>query len=154
MFKRVGWVLLSLAAVTVGGVLMSQADVAWGESGDHGIFCVMDVVVDSENQTGQPIGSEVYHKEFVLQEGVTLFEDDFSTRTRFKFFTATLHRNNGENTVTINWYADVTVFNSVDFNTSVTLADGNKRGKVTGDDTVYTSNGSTTTNFSLSCVEN
>lgn len=154
MFKRLGWVFLSLAVATAGGVLLSQADVAWGDSGDDGISCVMDVVVESENQTGDLIGKEVYHQEFILKDGVTFFEDDFSTRTRFKFFTATLQTNNGDNTVAINWFADVTVFNSVDFNTSVILANGDKSGQVAGNNTVYTSNGSTTTTFTLSCVEN
>ncbi len=49
---------------------------------------------------------------------------------------------------------DVTVFNSIDFNTSVILANGNKSDKVAGDHTLYTSNGYTTTTFSLVCAEN
>ena len=78
-----------------------------------------------------------------------------STRIRFKFFTASLEKINGESKISVNWYADVSVFDSVDFNTSVILANGQKSGKVAGDHTLYTSNNkATTTDFSLSCVEN
>ena len=147
-------VLLSFAVVIaiICGVLLSQAHVARAAR-EGGVSCVMDVVVESRTQAGVLVGNEVYHKEFVLQEGGAFF-DDFSTRTRFKFFNASLQKSDGECSVGINWFADVTVFNSVDFNTSVMLADGQKSGKVAGDNTVYTSNGSTTTRFSLSAVEN
>ena len=50
--------------------------------------------------------------------------------------------------------ADVTVVNSENLNTSVILANGNKRGKVAGDHTLCTSSGSTTTTFSLVSAEN
>ena len=148
------WLSLAVVAAIAGGVLLSQVGVvrAAPVARDGGIFCVMDVVVETRNQTGVLVGTEPYHNEFVLQEGETLF-DDFSTRFRFKYFTASLQKNDGENTVAINWFADVTVFNSVDFNTSVILTNGNKSGKVAGDHTLYTSSGSTTTTFSLVCVE-
>jgi hypothetical protein len=153
MFLAKKWFFsLAIVVAAVGGVLLSQAGVARAER-ESGVLCVMDVVVESRNQSGTVVGTETYHQEFVLQEGASYF-DDFSTRTRFKFFSASLQKNNGESTVAINWFADVTVFNSVDFNTSVILADGQKSGKVAGNNTVYTSSGSTTTNFSLSAVEN
>lgn len=120
---------------------------------DEGVSCVVDVVVETRNQAGTVVGREAYQKEFVLEEGGQLF-DDFSTRTRFKFFTATFNRNDGETTIAIDWFADVTVFNSVDFSTAVVLSDGQKSGKSIGQHTLYTSGGSTTTRYSLSCVEN
>lgn len=136
------FLMLAVVVASVGGIFWSQAKVARADR-TSGVYCVMDVVA----------GNEVYHKEFVLQEGETLF-DDFSTRTRFKFFTASMQKNNGETTVAINWFADITVFNSVDFDTSVSLSDGQKSGKSTGRHTLYTSNGQTTTTYSLTCVEN
>lgn len=154
MFKRVGWVVFSLVMATVGGLFLSYDDVAWGDTGNHGVLCVMDVVVESENQSGILIGKEVYHQEFLLNDGVPLFQEDFSTRTRLKFFTAALQTDKGESSVAINWFADVTVFNTVDLNTSVLIAKGNKSGQASGNNTVYTSNGSTRTTFTLSCLEN
>ena len=113
----------------------------------------MDVTVESRNQTGDVVSREVYQKAFVIQEGETFF-DDFSMCMRFKFFTASLQKEDGDKTVAINWFADVTVFNSVDFDTSVTLTGGQKSGKTAGRNSVYTSSGSTTTQYSLACVEN
>jgi hypothetical protein len=142
MSKKLVTSFAIVVAAIVGILLVSgQRAVADRASG---VSCVMDVMV----------GSEIYHKEFVLQEGETFF-DDFSTRIRFKYFTASLEKINGESKISVNWYADVSVFDSVDFNTSVTLANGQKSGKVAGDHTLYTSNNkATTTHFSLSCVEN
>jgi len=77
--------LLSVAvlAVTTCGVRPSQAHAA-RLADDHGIFCVIDVTVESRDQAGLVVGTEVYSKEFFLREGES-FSDDFSTRTRFKF---------------------------------------------------------------------
>lgn len=145
--------LAKLAIVLVASsVVLGQSTVARGDGG-NGVSCIMDVIVETRNQTGAVVSQEVYQKAFVLQEGQTFF-DDFSTRTRFKFFNASLQKDNGDKTVAINWFADVTVFNSVDFDTSVTLSDGQKSGKATGRHTLYTSTSSTTTTYSLACVEN
>ncbi|MFO0954206.1 MAG: hypothetical protein U0835_24225 [Isosphaeraceae bacterium] len=141
---------LALVAAAAYGLKVSNAEAR--PSDGHAIACVVDVVVETRNQSNTLVGTEVYHKEFVLQEGGR-FSDDFSTRTRFKFFDAFLQKNNGESTVSADWFADVTVFNSVDFQTSVTLEDGAKRGKSTGSHTLFTSGGSTTTTYSLVCAE-
>ena len=133
---------LAIAVAAIAGIFIASGQNAVAER-DNGVSCVMDITV----------GSEVYHREFVLHEGETYF-DDFSTRIRFKYFTASLEKIDGESKVSVNWFADVSVFNSVDFNTSVTLANGQKSGKVAGDHTLYTSNSRTTTNFSLACIEN
>lgn len=71
----------------------------------------------------------------------------------FALFRASLDKANKESTVAIDWFADVTVFNSVDFNTSVVLAQDQKQGKAVGDHSVDTSSGSTRTSYSLVCVE-
>lgn len=146
--------LLSIALVFAAaqGVLLSHVQEA-AAGDDNGVTCVLDIVVSNISQSGVIVSQEVYQRQFFLPEGGFYF-DDFSTRTRFKFFSASLTKNDGESTVSINWFADVTVFNSVDFNTAVTLADGQKQGVSVGDNTVYTSSGGTRTSFSLTCVEN
>lgn len=145
------WLLSLVVVALVGGVSLSSASAVRADD-SKGVACVMDVVVQTRNASGTVVGTETYHKEFSLREGDSFF-DDFSTRIRFKFFTAWMQKENGDKTISINWFADVTVFNSVDFNTSVILADGQKSGKVSGDHTLYTSGGSTVTTFTLSCVE-
>jgi hypothetical protein len=143
--------LLSLAilAAIACGVHLGRADAAGG-GGD--ILCSIDVTVESRTQTGLVVGTEEYHNEFVLREGVP-FSDDFSTATRSKTLDASLASGDGEKTVSVDWFADVTVFNTVDLRTSVTLEDGDKRGKAVGDNTVFTSSGSTRTLYTLTCVE-
>ncbi len=148
--KHMGlWCMVSL--VVVGGLLNVRVPEARAEK-DSGVTCFIDVVVETRGSTGTVL-RETYQKEFVLADGVPFF-DDFSTRTRFKFFDASLSKENGDSTISINWYADVTVFNSVDFDTSVVLSDGQKSGRSTGRHTFYTSGSSTTTYFTLTCVEN
>ncbi len=142
---------ISVAVAMVSLLVLNSADAARPFE-DHAVSCVIDVEVESKNQTGTVIGTEVYHQEFLLQEG-EVFSEDFSTRTRFKFFDATFSKLNGDRTISINWFADVTVFNSVDCSTSVVLSDGDKSGKAVGENTVYTSAGSTRTKFTLTCTE-
>jgi hypothetical protein len=146
------WSAVLAVIVLASGAWLSQWNTASADGVDKGIACVMEVVVVSKNQSGTVIGTESYLKEFVLTEDGR-FDDDFSTRTRFKFFSASLEKVDGESTITVNWSADVTVFNAVDFNTSVTLEGGQKRGSAAGDHTFYNSSGSTKTTFSLKCVE-
>lgn len=141
----------SLFLVCLSSSLVSRA--ARAEGGDKGVACLIDVVVESKNQAGTVVSREVYSKAFTVDEGQTFF-DDFSTRTRFKFFTASMTKVDGEKTVAINWSADVTVFNTVDFDTAVTLTGGAKSGKATGKHTLYVSAGSTTTTYTLTCSEN
>ena len=144
--------LLSVAilAAIACGVHLGRADAAGG--GHKGVLCIIDVTVESSDQAGTVFGTEVYHKEFVLREGVS-FSDDFSTGTRLKFMEASLQKDGGEKTVSVDWFADVTVFNSVEFSTAVTLEGGDKRGKAVGNHAVFTSTGSTRTVYTLKCVE-
>src|SRR3954465_476086 len=136
---------LSVLVVTACGVRPALAD-------DRGLSCVIDVTVESKDQAGLVVSTEVYQNEFILREGES-FSDDFSTRTRFKFLDASFEKDGGERTVSVDWFADVTVFNSVEFSTAVTLEGGNKSGKAVGDHTFFTSNGSTRTTYTLRCAE-
>lgn len=147
------WLSFAIATATVCGLLLSRAGEARADRSGNGFSCLLDVTVETRSPTGVLAGIETYQREFSLDDGGTYF-DDFSTRLRFKFLTAVHQKNNGDDTISIDWFADVTVFNSVDFTTEVTLADGQKSGKATGTHTFYNSSGSTTTTYTLLCVEN
>ncbi len=154
MFQSRKFVLSVLGTAAIAcAVLFGQSRVAHAERDDNGLLCVMDVVVETRNQAGLVVSRETYQKEFALRAGET-YSDDFSTRFRFKFFDASHQKVDGVSTIAVNWFADVTVFNSVDFNTSVTLSNGQKSGKSEGNHNFYTSNSSTRTTYSLTCVEN
>ena len=96
---------------------------------------------------------EPYRKAFNLQLGVG-FSDDFSTPTRMKTFTATVAREAGHLVVAIDYFNDVGVFNSVGFNTRLSLHDGKGIETTAGSHTFSTSLGVTgnhTTNHTLTC---
>ena len=148
---RIGIGMMLVGAIA--GFLSAATPATAVADGGGGFACVVDVVVETKSSTGLVVGREVYHKEFTLDEGATLF-DDFSTRTRFKFFNAAVQKLDGDVTLAINWFADVSVFNSVDFDTEVTLSNGQKSGVSTGRHTLYLSSSSITTTYRLSCKEN
>jgi hypothetical protein len=143
---------VAVVLTIAGGILLNSADASRPAS-DDGLLCVIDVLVQSKNTSGIVTGSEIYQREFVLSEDET-FSEDFSTQTRFKFFDASFQKVDGDKVVAIDWFADVTVFNSVDFTTSVILSKGDKSGRAAGSHTLYTSSGSTTTTYTLTCVKN
>lgn len=113
------------------------------------------IVVDYvfREQDGTVIDTQPYQKDFVVQEG-TDFVDDFSTATRLKEFRASVQRVGAEVVVSVNWFADVSVFNSVEFSASLTLPDGRKTGTVSGDHTFSSTPGHATTTYSLVGVRN
>lgn len=153
MLKFGQFAISTVFALTLAIASFAQSSVRADDGGSGGgVSCVIDVLVETKDTAGRVVSREAYQKEFVLAENDVFF-DDFSTRTRFKFFTAAMTKVDGDKTVDINWFADVTVFNSVDFDTSVTLSDGQKSGKSAGRHTLYTSSGATTTTYSLTCVE-
>ncbi len=91
-----------------------------GDSKLNGVTCVIDMLIETHSTTGS-VSLLPYHQEFTLQDGGRFF-DDFSTRTRFNFFDASLNKVNGEWVMSLDWTADTTVFNSVDYNTAIVLA--------------------------------
>lgn len=153
MGKTVKLAIAILVALVLADATSTRSSVRADGGSGNGVTCFMDVLVETKDTSGRVVSREAYQKEFVLAEGEFFF-DDFSTRTRFKFFTATMSKLDGDKTIDVNWFADVTVFNSVDFDTSVTLSDGQKTGKSAGRHTLYTSSGATTTTYSLTCSEN
>ncbi|MFO0816614.1 MAG: hypothetical protein U1A77_01655 [Pirellulales bacterium] len=143
--------LLWAAFLMFAGMLTSSANLVRAESG-HPVECTVDVTVEIRGSTGAVTSTQTYQQSFLLDEGGVFFED-FSTRTRFKFLTVTSTKVDGDTTIAMNWFADVSVFNSVDLDTSVLLGDGSKKGQATGRHTLYVSGGSTTTIYTLTCVE-
>ena len=63
---------------------------------------------------------ESYARDFTVEEG-TPFQDDFSTPTREKGFSATVGRSAGKPTVVMNYFNDVGVFTSIMVDTSVAI---------------------------------
>lgn len=66
---------------------------------------------------------EPYSRDFVVEEG-TPFQDDFSTPTREKGFSATAGKTGGKASVVMNYFNDVGVFTSIMVDTSVPLMKG------------------------------
>lgn len=141
------WTTLTVALLAVGCLWISPSK-ATGAGGAKGVTCVVDVVV----QTG-PSQQTAYHKEFTLLEG-EVFSDDFSTATRFKFFDASLTKVNGEWIMAVDWFADTTVFNSVELRTAVTIPNGQKTAKTAGTHTFTNSTTNSETGYSIVCVAN
>lgn len=109
------------------------------------VFC--SIVVDVLKPGG---ATESYQNNFYLQPGSDFF-DDFSTATRIKEFSASLGFNAGKTNVTINYFNDVGVFDSIEFGTTYTLPRNREPGTVTGRSAAYTSNGNFIADYSLSC---
>lgn len=144
-WKNSVWAL----ALIVGGMAASAAQ---ANDTQPAVIGAIDVTVESRNSSGTLVAVEQYNVTFELAESGFFFQD-FSTRTRFKFFTASLEKVDGVYTVTLDWFADVTVFNSVDLTTSLVFGNGQKSDHTEGVSTVYTSSGSTRTKFSAIAIE-
>jgi hypothetical protein len=99
------------------------------------------------------VSSESYRKDFVVQPGVG-FADDFSTNLQQKFFNASVAREAGNLAVAIDYFSDVNTFDSVNFNTRLTLH-GRGIESTSGSSTFSSSQGAQpgnhTTNYALTC---
>lgn len=143
--------MLAIAFLTV-GCLWFAPTIVTGASGAKSVSCIVDVVVETTGSTGAK-SQTTYHQEFTLLEGES-FSDDFSNATRFRFFDATLSRANGEWTLSADWDADTSVFNTVVVRTVATIAGGQKIGKSVGTHNFFTTNQSVETTYSIVIVEN
>jgi hypothetical protein len=128
----------SLAAVPARGVLT----------------CAVTVDYVLTAQDGTPIDTETYEHAFIIQPGVS-FEDDFSTPTRVKLFTASVQQGQNRAVVTITYFNDVSTFNSVEFNTQMAIVNGQTGESTSGSQTFSTSSaplsGHYTTSYDLTC---
>ncbi len=96
---------LVISMMTLSFILASNAHAAQSES----VSCSVAV-----------IGSATYTKTFVVQPDAPFF-DDFSTFVRFKDFSAQMETVADVTTVTIDYYADISAFNSIEFGTTLTI---------------------------------
>lgn len=145
--SKLAKILLSLSMVAVVTVASSSWQITEGAKPES-VTCTMNIVNTIHNATGAVVSTETYQRDFVVSEGVP-YSEDYSTRTRFKFFDATLTRNNGETIVAISWFADVSVFNSVDLATAIKLSKGQKTGESSAEHTYGFSGGFNTTTYTL-----
>lgn len=136
---------LTLVALVTGGTSLWQSIEA---KRPEVVSCTVDIVHTTRAQDGTVLGTEFYSKDFVLSQGTDL-SDDYSTPTRFKFFNATLQEAGGAATVAIDWFADVSVFNSADFSTALTLIKGQKQGDISASHTFSSTPGHSTTTYTL-----
>lgn len=144
------WTVLTAALLVVGCLSLTPSK-ATGASGSKGVSCVVDVVVATTGSTGFT-SQTTYHKEFTLLEG-EFFSDDFSNATRFRFFDAGLSKVNGEWTLSADWDADTSVFNTVVVRTAATIAGGQKTGKTGGVHDFYTTGQHVQTTYSIVITE-
>ncbi len=94
-----------------------------------------------------------YQKDFVIAPGAA-FSDDFSTATRFRYFDASTQLVDGDTVVSVSYFNDVGVFDSVDFGTTLTLRNGREIETINGGNSFFTSRPSSAehrTNYTLSC---
>jgi hypothetical protein len=119
------------------------------------LSCSVRVDYVMSAQDGTVIATEIYQKDFLAQPGVP-FEDDFSTPTRLKLFTATTTQSAGRMVVAISYFNDVSTFNSIDFDTQLTLVSRERSEAVSGSHTFSTSldplSGHYTARYTLTCM--
>ena len=118
------------------------------------LTCSVTVEYVLTSQDGQVIDTETYESAFAIRPGMD-FEDDFSTPTRFKLFTASMQQGQDKAVVKITYFNDVSTFNSVEFNTQMVLVNGQSTESTSGAQTFSTSSeplsGHYSTSYQLSC---
>lgn len=139
-------VKLLLASITVAS-LAAQNNVNAPEKLSVSCSVAVDYLVNN-------VLSESYRRDFVVQPGVG-FTDDFSTNLRQKVFNASTAREAGNIAVAIDYFSDVSTFDSVSFNTRLTIHRGRAIETTSGSNTFSSSQaaqpGNHTTNYTLTC---
>ena len=96
---------------------------------------------------------EAYSRDFTVAEGAT-FNDDFSTPTRQKTFSATLQRDGARSVLSIDYFNDVGTFNAISVDTSVRMLRPGAVEATAGRQGYYTSTGvvgNHITDYTLNC---
>ena len=111
--------------------------------------CTVDLLYSAVN--GQ---SESYQKTFQLAAGET-FVDDFSTPLREHVFTASASQQGGEVVFQIDYFSDVSTFDAVELDTSLTMRGNQKAESQSGRNRFFTSSpGGYTLSYTLDCLKN
>jgi NAD(P)-dependent dehydrogenase (short-subunit alcohol dehydrogenase family) len=139
-------VLLFIASITAASL---SAQTAANPAKGLSVSCSVSVDYQVNNA---PV--EAYTKDFIVQPGAA-FEDDFSTNLRAKFFNASVAKEGGNIVVSIDYFSDVSVFDSISFNTRLTMHGGRGIETTSGGNTFSSSQaaqpGNHTTNYTLTC---
>lgn len=103
------------------------------------------------------VATESYQKAFAVDPGLT-FNDDFSTVSRQKFFSASTALDAGNTVVNFSYFNDVGVQDAIDFNSKLTMRDKGRVEATSGSYTFTTTAGGTpqqahTVNYTLSCKQ-
>ena len=117
------------------------------------LTCTVDILHEFRAQDGTLLSTESYQQTFVVAQG-TDFVDDYSTPTRFKEFSATLTQVGNDTMVSVNWFADVSTFNSVDLDTAVIIPQNQKNGTAAGRHRFSSTPGHDSTTYTLTAVRN
>lgn len=153
MLRMAKWFTgVSVIALIAGAMLLTPADASRG-SKPASVTCTVNILFEFRAQNGALLFDEIYTKSFVLKEGA-FFEDDYSTATRFKSFSATLERVGKDLVVKANWFDDVGVFDSIDLSADVTLSSNEKSEKCNGSLTHSSTPGHAGTTFVIDVVRN
>ena len=140
-------------AIALNAFLMGSSGFATAQQ-QSALSCSVTVDYVLTAQDGTVIDTESYQNMFVLQPGAD-FEDDFSTPTRFKLFTASMQQGPNRAVVTISYFNDVSTFNTVEFNTQLSLLNGQATESLAGAQAFSTStaplSGHYTTTYALTC---
>lgn len=147
MSKSVKFALGALACIATFASFITQADAAKRPRPAR-VACVVDIVYTFAAQDGTVLQTEAYSNEFELVEG-TSFVDDRSTVTREKLFVASATTVGGDVVISIDWFADTSVFNSSDLQTEMTIAKGQSAGQTSGRSRFSSTPGHATVTYSV-----
>lgn len=138
-------VMKSLVAAAALAATLSPA-AALADDQPRDVTCSVDVTY--QINSGTPVS---YQKDFEVPAGGRFF-DDFGSAFRFRDFTATTSVDEkGRMVVKMDYYNDVTVFDTVDTIASLTMYDENGT-TITGQNTVW-SRAAYKVNYTLSCAK-
>lgn len=137
---------INLLAISIIAASLTAPVFVYAAATDGSVACNITV-----NTVGAQKGG-TYAKTFVVKPGVT-FVEDFGP-TSFDSFTAGITKVGGNFVVDVDYFRDVSVFDSVGFKANLTIPNGGSTAKTTGSNEFDTSTGgfrTYVTGYSLSC---
>ncbi|MCA9187579.1 MAG: hypothetical protein R3E01_29300 [Pirellulaceae bacterium] len=117
------------------------------------LLCSVQIVHEFRAQDGTVLRTETYDQDFVVVEG-TPFVDDYSTVTREKIFRASASQIGRDAVLSVDWFADVSTFDSADFSTELTLLRNQAQGLTSASHTYSTSSGHARTSYTITAFRN
>jgi hypothetical protein len=142
MFKKIKLLAASVMAASLAAPFVTQA-----ASSDGSVTCKMAVSTSGAAKGGS------YNKTFVVSPGVNFIED-FGSFAAFDSFTASLARTGSNYVLSVDYFRDVSAFDSVGFKANLTIPNGGSIANTSGGNEFDTSVGgsrSYLTDYALSC---